>query len=150
MRLARHLTVLRAWCKQCLPRRGKPDVLRPGIVGIQGSMIIRPRPCMRSSTSLLSCTPPPHTHTASFSIATAPAPRHCKVRERVRGRGAQGGLQAPSFEAGRPPCWQPCGRGGRRQRNLEGTASCSCGRQGREGEIETRGDDVTPPTRGGD
>ena len=30
MRLAQHLTALRAWCKQCLPGRGKPDVLRPG------------------------------------------------------------------------------------------------------------------------
>ena len=31
---------LRAWCKQCLPGRWKPGVLRPGIVGMQGSMVI--------------------------------------------------------------------------------------------------------------
>ena len=28
MRLAEHLTALRAWYQQCLPGRGKPDVLR--------------------------------------------------------------------------------------------------------------------------
>ena len=32
---------------------------RPGIVGMRGSMAIRLRPCMRSSISLLSSTPPP-------------------------------------------------------------------------------------------
>ena len=32
MRLAQHLTALRAWCKKYLPGRWKPDVLRPGIV----------------------------------------------------------------------------------------------------------------------
>ena len=54
------LTPLRAWCKQCLPGRSKPDMLRPGIVGMRGgSMAIRLRPCMRSSASLLSSTPPP-------------------------------------------------------------------------------------------
>ena len=31
MRLAQHLTALCAWCKQSLPGRWKPDVLRPGI-----------------------------------------------------------------------------------------------------------------------
>ena len=31
---------------QCLPVRRKPDVLRPGTVGMRGSMVIRPRPCM--------------------------------------------------------------------------------------------------------
>ena len=34
-------------------------MLRPDIVGMQGSVAIRPRPCMRSSTSLLSSTPSP-------------------------------------------------------------------------------------------
>ena len=41
MRLAEHLTALRAWCKQCLPGWCKPDVLRPGIVGMRGSMVAR-------------------------------------------------------------------------------------------------------------
>ena len=30
VRLAQHLTALRAWCKQYLPGRGKSDVFRPG------------------------------------------------------------------------------------------------------------------------
>ena len=30
-----HLTALRAWCEQYLPGRGKPDVLRPGNVGVR-------------------------------------------------------------------------------------------------------------------
>ena len=45
MRLAEHLTALRAWCKQCLPGWWKSDVLRPGGVGMRGSMVIRLRPC---------------------------------------------------------------------------------------------------------
>ena len=45
MRLAEHVTARRAWCKQCLPGWCKPDVLRPGIVGMRGSMVIRLRPC---------------------------------------------------------------------------------------------------------
>ena len=36
MRLAEHLTALCAWCKQRLPGRRKPDVLRPGPVGMRG------------------------------------------------------------------------------------------------------------------
>ena len=59
MRLALHFTALRAWCKQCLSGRWKPDMLRPGIVGMRGSMVIRLWPRMRSSTPLLSSTPPP-------------------------------------------------------------------------------------------
>ena len=43
--LAEHLTARRAWCKQCLPGWWTPNVLRPGIVGMRGSMIIRLRPC---------------------------------------------------------------------------------------------------------
>ena len=35
-RLAEHLTARRAWCKQCVPGWSKPDVLRPGIVRVQG------------------------------------------------------------------------------------------------------------------
>ena len=58
MRPAGHLTALRTGCKQCRPGRWKPDMLRPGIVGKRGSMVIRLRPCLRSSTSLLSSTPP--------------------------------------------------------------------------------------------
>ena len=45
MRHAEHLTAIRAWCKQCLPGRLKPDVLRPGTVGMRSSMVLRPRPC---------------------------------------------------------------------------------------------------------
>ena len=45
MRLAEHLTTLRAWCKQCLLVLWKLDVLRPGIVGMRGSMVIRLGPC---------------------------------------------------------------------------------------------------------
>ena len=59
MRLAQqHLTALRAWCKLCLPGRWKPDVLRPGIVGMRESMVIRLRPCMTMSTP----PPPPLVH----------------------------------------------------------------------------------------
>ena len=36
-------------------------MLRPAIVGMRGSMVIRLRPCMRSSASLLSSTLPPPT-----------------------------------------------------------------------------------------
>ena len=50
MRLVQHLTALRAWCGQCLPDRCKPDVLRPGIVGMRDYWVIRLRPCMISST----------------------------------------------------------------------------------------------------
>ena len=42
-----HLTALRAWCTRCLPGWCKPDVLRPGIVGTRGSMVIRLRQCMK-------------------------------------------------------------------------------------------------------
>ena len=45
MRLVQHLTAIRAWCKQCLPGWENPDVPRPGIVGIRGSMVLRLRPC---------------------------------------------------------------------------------------------------------
>ena len=37
----------------------KLDMLRPGIVGVRGFIDIRLRPCMISSTYLLSSTPPP-------------------------------------------------------------------------------------------
>ena len=56
----KNLTALRAWCKQCLPGRLKPDGLRPGIEGMRGSMVGRQRPCTRMSTSPpLSRAPPP-------------------------------------------------------------------------------------------
>ena len=42
MRLAEHLTRIRAWCVPCLPGRRRPDVLGSGIVGMRGSMAIRP------------------------------------------------------------------------------------------------------------
>ena len=60
MRLAEHLTALRAWCKQCLPGRLKADVLRPGIVGMPTSMVIRLRPCMVSSTPTTTTVTPCH------------------------------------------------------------------------------------------
>ena len=44
MRLAEHLTALRAWRKHYLPGWLKPDVLRLGVVGMRGSMVIRLRP----------------------------------------------------------------------------------------------------------
>ena len=47
MRLAEHLTVLRAWCKQCGPGRRKPGMLRPSIVGMCGSMDVRLRPALQ-------------------------------------------------------------------------------------------------------
>ena len=43
------VTVLRAWCKQCLPGRWKPDAHRPGVVWVRGSFVIRLWPCMTSS-----------------------------------------------------------------------------------------------------
>ena len=52
MRLTQHLTALRAWCKEYLPGGGKPDLFRPGIVGMRASMAIRIRPFMISSTPL--------------------------------------------------------------------------------------------------
>ena len=56
MRLAEHLTALRAWCKQCLSGWSKPDVLRPDIVRMQGSMVIRLRPLLVTD---IEYTPPP-------------------------------------------------------------------------------------------
>ena len=50
MRLARHLTALRAGCKQCPPGLPEPDMPNPGIVGMRGSVAVRLRPCMTSST----------------------------------------------------------------------------------------------------
>ena len=42
MQLAKQeLTARGAWCKQCLPGRCKPDMLRPGIVGMRGSMVLQ-------------------------------------------------------------------------------------------------------------
>ena len=41
-----HFEALCARCKQCLPGRLKPDVLRAGIVGTRGSIVIRLQPCV--------------------------------------------------------------------------------------------------------
>ena len=41
MRLAERVKALRAWYKQGLSGRPKPDVLRHGIVGMRGSMVMR-------------------------------------------------------------------------------------------------------------
>ena len=35
----------RSWCKQCLRGWSKPDVLRPGVAGMRGSVVIRLRLC---------------------------------------------------------------------------------------------------------
>ena len=43
LRLAEHLTALRARCTRCLPGRCNLDLLRPGIVWMRGSMVIRLR-----------------------------------------------------------------------------------------------------------
>ena len=58
--LPRHNATCR--CKQCLVRLAKTDVLRLGIVGMRGSMVLRPRPC---------------------TILTTPAPPKLKLRFRV-------------------------------------------------------------------
>ena len=62
MPLAEHLMVLRAWCKRRFFGPCKPDVLRPGILGIRGSKVIRLRPCMLTSTPPLTspAARPPH------------------------------------------------------------------------------------------
>ena len=46
-RLVQHVTALRAWCTRCLPGRWKPDMLRPGIAEMRGSIVLRPRLCMK-------------------------------------------------------------------------------------------------------
>ena len=51
MRLAGHPTARRVWCEQCLPGRRKPDVLRHGIVGMPGSMVIHPNAAMNDIES---------------------------------------------------------------------------------------------------
>ena len=38
-RIVEHLIAFRAWRQQYLPGRRKPDVLRPGIVGMRGSTV---------------------------------------------------------------------------------------------------------------
>ena len=69
MRLAGHLTALRAWCKQCLPGQRKPDMPRiVRMLRMRGSMVIRLRPCMRSNRYPLSSTPPPSTSEMALSI----------------------------------------------------------------------------------
>ena len=46
MRLAQHPTMLRLLRVMSAWSVKKPDVLHPGILGIQGSMVLRLRPCM--------------------------------------------------------------------------------------------------------
>lgn len=41
MRLDGHLTAIRDWCNKCLPGRRKPDVLRAGIMGMRGHMVLQ-------------------------------------------------------------------------------------------------------------
>ena len=60
MRLAEHLTELRAPCTRCLPGRRKPDVLRPGIVGMRGSI-------------------PYGLKTTALHEMSTPRPPHCKA-----------------------------------------------------------------------
>ena len=66
MRLALHLTTtLRAWCKATSAWSvKKPDVLRPGVVGMRGSTVVRLRPCMIMSNPLrpFSCIGTCHPH----------------------------------------------------------------------------------------
>ena len=57
----------------------KPRMLRPGTEGIRGSMVIRLRPCMISSTSIISSTPPSLSMNsglfrASVSCTAVPSP----------------------------------------------------------------------------
>ena len=66
MRFAEHFTahgtsrlVLYGASDACLLGK-KPDVLLPGIAGMRGSMVLRPRPCMIMSTP-----PPQHEYTPS-------------------------------------------------------------------------------------
>ena len=65
-----------------LPGRRNLDVLRPGIVGSQGSMVLRLRPCMIMSTRLSPPSPPP-------SLFPSPPPPPC-FSGGIRGR--TGGL----------------------------------------------------------
>ena len=39
IRLGEHFTAIRASCKRCLPGRWKPDMLRPGIVGVRRAIL---------------------------------------------------------------------------------------------------------------
>ena len=62
VQLARHLTAVRAWCKQYLPGQRKPDVLRPGIVGKRGSIIIRTTTAMHGMSNRPPTPLPPSGH----------------------------------------------------------------------------------------
>ena len=55
VRVAQHLTAFRAWCKQCLPVRCKPDVLCPGTERMRESMAIR----LRQRMAWVHLPPPP-------------------------------------------------------------------------------------------
>ena len=67
MRLARHLTARRAWCKQRLPGQWKHGVLRPGIVGMRGSMYDLMTTPMHGMSTLYG-----HTTTAMHDIEYTP------------------------------------------------------------------------------
>ena len=45
MGLDEKLTALLAWRKQYLPGCRNPDVLRPGVGAMRGTVIVRLRPC---------------------------------------------------------------------------------------------------------
>ena len=91
--------------KQCLPGRRKVGVLRPGTVGMRGSMVIRLQPCGISSTSThlhlhrLPSPPrsPPCSPTPPDLLPLSPPPRPC-----MRPLGFTGGVLSLRFGCGGP------------------------------------------------
>ena len=86
---ATHQNTSRALCAWCMlyphgPR--KPDVLRPGIVGMRASTVIRLRPCMIPS---IEYTPPPAARFRSFARS-----RRCRLE-------AQGGKATDTYNTTR-------------------------------------------------
>lgn len=76
IRLAEHATALCAWCPRCLPGRRKPDVLRPGILGI----------CSYDcSYALNEYNPPPQPSPPHQVSSTLPSPGQCRGFSRSRG-----------------------------------------------------------------
>ena len=85
MRLAQHLTALRAWCKQCLPGRWNPHVPRPGTVVMRGSMVKRLRSCMIMSTPAPRSTAPSSQHShPPFAHLFVPKRQARAIREPIR------------------------------------------------------------------
>ena len=82
MRLAEPFKALRAWCKQCLSGPLKPDMLRPGIVGMRGSNSYG-----HTTTAMHKLSNPPHPPPDSLPSAPPPPrlppPPHFSLVERV-------------------------------------------------------------------